>query len=308
MQLSRAPCFFDGSVEPRHVDLRPYILYGDKVTIVPGGLTRVALRKGSLVVNSSQGGGSKDTWVLTSREAPMLSRVADSLYWMSRYLERAEHTARVMGVHLNLMLEHDEGFDERRWERVAGVSELGMEAADGRCLRTLRKRFRVWRRSSTASRPRAKTRVRFASRSAPKCGKQLNRLFHESKRIGTPEFVRTRGYDLVFSVIQSSHLFQGITDSTMTHGEGWQFIQVGRYMERAAGHRRLGRIAFRRVLFGRRRGGHKREHMEWIGLLRSCTAFEAYCKVYTAELRPERVAEFLLAQRRVSPFGALRSG
>lgn len=64
ISLSRAPCYFDGQVEPRHVDLRPYILYGDKVTIVPGGLTRVALRKGSLVVNSSQGGGSKDTWVL----------------------------------------------------------------------------------------------------------------------------------------------------------------------------------------------------------------------------------------------------
>jgi len=51
-------------LEPRHVDLRPYILFGDKVSIVPGGLTRVALEKGSLVVNSSQGGGSKDTWVL----------------------------------------------------------------------------------------------------------------------------------------------------------------------------------------------------------------------------------------------------
>ncbi|WP_446743171.1 circularly permuted type 2 ATP-grasp protein [Silvibacterium acidisoli] len=65
LDFSRSPCLLeDGSVEPRHVDLRPYILYGDKVTIVPGGLTRVALRKGSLVVNSSQGGGSKDTWVL----------------------------------------------------------------------------------------------------------------------------------------------------------------------------------------------------------------------------------------------------
>ncbi len=65
LALSRAPCFIDGHVEPRHVDLRPYILYGgDKVTIIPGGLTRVALTKGSLVVNSSQGGGSKDTWVL----------------------------------------------------------------------------------------------------------------------------------------------------------------------------------------------------------------------------------------------------
>ncbi len=62
--LSTSPCFTDQGIEPRHVDLRPYILCGEKTTIVPGGLTRVALRKGSLVVNSSQGGGSKDTWVL----------------------------------------------------------------------------------------------------------------------------------------------------------------------------------------------------------------------------------------------------
>ncbi len=64
ISLSRAACFVDDRVEPRHIDLRPYVLYGEQVTIVPGGLTRVALRKGSLVVNSSQGGGSKDTWVL----------------------------------------------------------------------------------------------------------------------------------------------------------------------------------------------------------------------------------------------------
>jgi uncharacterized circularly permuted ATP-grasp superfamily protein len=64
LSLSTAPCFIEEQVEPRHIDLRPFILNGRKVTIVPGGLTRVALRKGSLVVNSSQGGGSKDTWVL----------------------------------------------------------------------------------------------------------------------------------------------------------------------------------------------------------------------------------------------------
>jgi uncharacterized circularly permuted ATP-grasp superfamily protein len=64
INLSTAPCFVDGTIQPRHVDLRPYVVYGENITIVPGGLTRVALRKGSLVVNSSQGGGSKDTWVL----------------------------------------------------------------------------------------------------------------------------------------------------------------------------------------------------------------------------------------------------
>lgn len=67
--FSRAACLMDDGFEPRHVDLRPYILYGDRVTVVPGGLTRVALRKGSIVVNSSQGGGSKDTWVLNEPKA-----------------------------------------------------------------------------------------------------------------------------------------------------------------------------------------------------------------------------------------------
>jgi uncharacterized circularly permuted ATP-grasp superfamily protein len=64
ISLSRHPTWVAEGFEGRHVDLRPYILYGDKITVTPGGLTRVALRKGSLVVNSSQGGGSKDTWVL----------------------------------------------------------------------------------------------------------------------------------------------------------------------------------------------------------------------------------------------------
>lgn len=64
ISLSRSPCLVEDGLEGRHVDLRPYILYGDGIHVTPGGLTRVALKKGSLVVNSSQGGGSKDTWVL----------------------------------------------------------------------------------------------------------------------------------------------------------------------------------------------------------------------------------------------------
>jgi uncharacterized circularly permuted ATP-grasp superfamily protein len=68
ISLSRSPSYCDQAIEGRHIDLRPYVLYGEKVVIIPGGLTRVALRKGSLVVNSSQGGGSKDTWVLDDQE------------------------------------------------------------------------------------------------------------------------------------------------------------------------------------------------------------------------------------------------
>ena len=70
IQLSTVPCLLDGKLQPRHVDLRPYALCGPNgIEIVPGGLTRVALREGSLVVNSSQGGGSKDTWVIDMPEA-----------------------------------------------------------------------------------------------------------------------------------------------------------------------------------------------------------------------------------------------
>ena len=67
IKLSTVPCLMGDSLKPRHVDLRPYALYGPNgIDVVPGGLTRVALREGSLIVNSSQGGGSKDTWVVES--------------------------------------------------------------------------------------------------------------------------------------------------------------------------------------------------------------------------------------------------
>jgi uncharacterized circularly permuted ATP-grasp superfamily protein len=69
MELSAHPTYMDGRFWPRRIDLRPFVLYGESVRVLPGGLTRVALRDGSYVVNSSQGGGSKDTWVLAARGA-----------------------------------------------------------------------------------------------------------------------------------------------------------------------------------------------------------------------------------------------
>ena len=69
LALSTCPTFVEEGVAPRHIDLRPFVLSGRDTRIVPGGLTRVALRQGSLVVNSSQGGGTKDTWILEARDA-----------------------------------------------------------------------------------------------------------------------------------------------------------------------------------------------------------------------------------------------
>ena len=71
LNLSRVPVLTENGMEGRHVDLRPFVVYGKEIYVLPGGLTRVALRKGSLVVNSSQGGGSKDTWVMCDRSSPV---------------------------------------------------------------------------------------------------------------------------------------------------------------------------------------------------------------------------------------------
>jgi uncharacterized circularly permuted ATP-grasp superfamily protein len=80
LTLSTVPTIVDGHLEPRHVDLRPFVLYGKDIYVLPGGLTRVALRKGSMIVNSSQGGGSKDTWVLAdpNRHGQMTQAQAQS--------------------------------------------------------------------------------------------------------------------------------------------------------------------------------------------------------------------------------------
>jgi uncharacterized alpha-E superfamily protein len=95
-------------------------------------------------------------------------------------------------------------------------------------------------------------------------------------------------------VMEAVHQFQGVTDSTMSHGEGWQFIQVGRYIARAAATAML-LEAYHEDLWGHPdRALDGNEYLDWMGLLRSATAFEAYCKVYTADLTPDRILEFLL--------------
>jgi len=221
----------------------------------------------------------------------VLSRVADNLYWMSRYLERAEHTARVLSVHLNLMLEHDLGSTGRRWLRVLaclGSAEQAeadaFGAAQTYALNQIVTCIAAARENSRQVREQISSEV----------WEEINRLFHESKRVGTPEFFGRQPYELLATVMQGSYLIHGITDATMTHGQGWQFIQAGRFIERVQQAARLVDSHFTEFF---RTGGEPwsaSEHIEWIGLLRSCSAFEAYCKVYTAELRPERVAEFLL--------------
>ncbi len=228
----------------------------------------------------------------------MLSRVADSLYWMSRYLERAEHTARVMEVHYNLVLEVSPESEGERWLRVVrslGVKDAGLDEDSARALA-----------HSLAADPGSKASIVHSIMSARENARQvreqissemweqLNRLFLEVRRAGIEDLWEQGPVDFLQAIKEGSHLFHGITDSTMAHSEGWHFIQVGRFIERACLLCALIDVHYHEF---HPEGGASPEtgdHLEWVGLLKSCTAFEAYCKVFSAETRPDRIAEFLI--------------
>ncbi|MEN9937557.1 MAG: hypothetical protein RLZZ387_4136 [Chloroflexota bacterium] len=227
----------------------------------------------------------------------MLSRVADSLYWMSRYLERAEHTARLLDVNLNQMLDQSPATAGRRWERL--LSSLRVEIALDRggdpqpLIQALT--FDAGRLESivacvAAARENARqVREQISS----EMWEQLNRLYLQLRRTSTDEVWRGEPHEFFRSVKEGAHLFQGITDATLSHGEGWHFIQVGRYLERATATAALLDSHFSAAAAARAQGSEL-DSLDWVGLLKSCTAFEAYCKVHTADVQPERALEFLL--------------
>ena len=229
----------------------------------------------------------------------MLSRVADSLYWMSRYLERSEHCARVVGVNLNLMLDHTQINPDERWQRVIAALGFPVKADMKRDVQSLTQAiaFDPRTRSSISScvisaRENARqVREQISS----EMWEQINRLFFHVKLASTSMPADTQLLEYLESVKEGAHLFQGLTDSTMTHGDGWHFIQFGRFLERASASAALLDVYFSQLSSDKNRESLDHgDHLEWIGLLRSCTAFEAYCKVYTAEIRLEWIAEFLI--------------
>ena len=228
----------------------------------------------------------------------MLSRVADGLYWMSRYLERAEHTVRLLNVNLNLMLDEPPVSADQRWKRV--LTALGDPfdlAASGDPYAVAQAlTFDSTNRSSitsciVAARENARhVREQISSEQ----WQWLNRLYLRVARFRLDGDTDMQLPVFLNSIYEGVHLFQGITDSMMSHGEGWHFIQMGRYIERALATVKLLEVYYREFWEQPDRTPQGTDFLEWIGLLRSCAAFEAYCKVYTAELNQERIIEFLL--------------
>ena len=224
---------------------------------------------------------------------------------MSRYLERAEHNTRLLDVNLNLMLDEPPTSADRRWQRVLQAlgSPKGAEWKGDAMALVNRLTFDPNTRASVlacivAARENAR-HVR--EQISTEMWQRLNSLYLQVTR---PEFQSVSAgaalhggeapTEFLSQVMEGVHQFQGVTDSTMSHGEAWQFIQVGRYMERASATAML-LEAYQPELWTTHDAlPDGNEYLEWMGLLRSATAFEAYCKVYTADLAPDWILEFLL--------------
>ena len=232
------------------------------------------------------------------RQTTMLSRVADSLYWMSRYLERAEHTARLIDVDFELRLDQSPEAGSGRWLRLLEALQAP-RPEDGKIDATTLTHILTLDKTNSSSIISCVTKARENLRQVrEQCSsamwEQLNRLYLQVNSTTSSEAWLLHSYVFFRAVREGAHLFHGVTDSTMSQGEGWQYIQLGRYVERTDAVARLIGAYFSRLPYTSDQAVESEEYLEWVGLLKNCAAFEAYCKKYTAELRPLRVAEFLL--------------
>ena len=230
----------------------------------------------------------------------MLSRVADSLYWMSRYLERAENTVRQLDVTMSLMLDPGGATTEMRWRRMMAAlgGPRGLEW-DGD-LETMARAL-IFDRDNHASAIYCVNAARENARQvreeiSTEQWQRLNRLFHQIHSQAAEEQFAGNMNDVLASIVDGIHLFKGVTDTTMIHGQGWQFMRLGRYLERAYATATLLEVYEGEVDLRDREGTGQR-YLEQVGLLRCSTAFEAYCQVYTADLTDARILEFLLLNR-----------
>jgi uncharacterized alpha-E superfamily protein len=226
----------------------------------------------------------------------MLSRVADSLYWMGRYLERAEHTARLVAVKLESMVEQTKEDADASWARVvAAVS--GEEFAPGTSDPAAIAHSLILDRTNSSS---LVASLRFARDNARQVREQLsnevwenlNRLYLRLQSEALDDGLMPSG-PLPREVLDSLYALGGVSYSTLRHGEGWHFLELGRHIERAQLVSRLLDIHFGAPVPGYAPLPPPK-YFDWLVLLKSCTAFEPYCKEFTAALRADRIAQFLL--------------
>jgi len=234
----------------------------------------------------------------------MLSRVADSLYWLARYIERAENNSRILDVNLQVTLDDDssgDDSDKQDWEPILASLEdqklfhslYAVTNAETVCeFVTFAKENPNSIRSCVAgARENARTVREYIS---SEMWERINSLYLWINSTDARQLFASSAIDFFRQVVDYSHQFHGTTNATLTHGEGWNFLQIGKYLERADSVSRILDLKYHILLPRGEEVGGNVDTVQWQAVLKSCSAFEAYRKLHTGSVAPWSVAEFII--------------
>jgi uncharacterized alpha-E superfamily protein len=246
---------------------------------------------------------------------PLLSRVADSLYWMSRYTERAENVARFVDVNLHLMLDMPTEH-VNQWSPLVAISgdlplftERYGEATQENVIRFLT--YDTGNPNSIVSCLQAARENARSVREtiSSEMWEQINGMYLMIRSANSEMLTTELLPDLFHQVRMACHLFQGITDVTMTHNEAWHFLRLGRKLERADKTTRILDVKYFILLPSVTDIGTPYDDIQWSAVLKSVSGFEMYRKRF-GRVGPNRIIEFLILDRefpRAAHFCILRA-
>ena len=234
----------------------------------------------------------------------MLSRVAHSLYWLSRYIERAENIARLLEVNLQFLLDlqglNDASLQDHWGSIIASSGDLEFFST---LYKTTDSQTVTEFMALDLRNPNSILSCVFAARENARMIRDqisiemwetVNELYLFLKSKNSSDIWATGPYQFFQDIKRSSHLFQGLTDSTYMRSEGWEFIQFGKYIERADKITRILDVKYHILLPSASDVGGALDTAQWQAVLRSASALEAYRRFYVREILPWKAAEFLI--------------
>jgi uncharacterized alpha-E superfamily protein len=230
----------------------------------------------------------------------VLSRIAESLFWLARYIERAEGTARILDVNYHMLLEQSQQSYHLRWEPL--IVMAGEEDRFRKLYSEVNAEnvfeFLAFRQANPSSVVECISKARENARTirdriSREMWEDINGLYHSVTRFVAQDEIAAGPHRFCDTVKFGAHRFHGVTDATLPHDEGWEFLRVGWSLERAEMTARLVDVQYHNLLDGPPAADALDNH-QWMAVLRSVGAYEAYHREYHPPIEPEKVAEMLI--------------
>jgi uncharacterized alpha-E superfamily protein len=230
----------------------------------------------------------------------MLSRIAESLFWLARYIERAEGTARILDVNYHMLLEQSQQSYRLRWEPL--IVMAGEEDRFRKLYSEVNAEnvfeFLAFRQDNPSSIVQCISKARENARTirdriSREMWEDINGLYYTVSQFVPAEEIAAGPHRFCDTIKFGAHRFHGVTDATLPHDEGWEFLRVGWALERAEMTARLVDVQYHNLLDGPPASDALDNH-QWMAVLRSVGAYEAYHRQYHPPIEPEKVAEMLI--------------